>query len=777
MMRKALRFEVTGLVQGVGFRPFVYRIAWREGISGWVRNTNKGVTIKAQGTEDQMRKFRYALQHEFPSAARIDRIEEFPSAENKSQDFVIRKSTLVSGEITDISPDIAVCDECLSDMKTQPHRKDFPFINCTHCGPRFSIIRDVPYDRKNTTMAGFEMCEQCAGEYRTITDRRFHAQPVACNRCGPEYRLHANGSIWSFLYDILNEATHRIDAGQIGAIKGIGGYQLICDAQNPLAVETLRKRKNRSRKPFALMARDMGTIRHFCRVNEAEEYSLNSWRRPVVLLKVRQDGDLSHSIPCAANPGLDTLGFILPYMPFHYQLFERMRTKIIVFTSGNLSDNPIIFDDSEAMKELSPIADFMLLHNRPIYNLCDDSVVMIAGGKERMLRRSRGYTPGFLRIPFRADGILALGAGMNNCFCLGKNYKAIGGQYNGDLSNPASADSYVKNIGHFLRLFRHTPVTLVRDTHPGYFSTGYAEELKKQQNAGGRRVKIVEVQHHHAHIASVMAEYGLDEKVIGVCFDGTGYGTDDHIWGGEFLICDLTGFERVSHLEYIPLPGGDKAIEEPWRTALSFLFKIYGEETLELPLIINREIPQLQREFIKVMIREGINSPLSSGAGRLFDAVSALLGLCLFSNYEAEAPMKLESIIAPDVEDYYEIAEADPVVTTQIIRKIVEDVRAGVDPGIVSARFHNTIIELIFQKSMELACRTGLSKIVLSGGVFQNRYLVEGLLKKFSGTPVKIFLSSKVPSNDGGIAFGQLVIAAKRKEQHVSRSTGKSNID
>lgn len=777
MMRKALRFEVSGLVQGVGFRPFVYRIAWREGISGWVRNTNKGVTIKAQGTEDQMRKFSYALQHEFPSAARIDRIEEFPVAENKSQGFVIRKSTMISGEITDISPDIAVCDECLTDMKAQPHRKDFPFINCTHCGPRFSIIRELPYDRKNTTMAGFEMCEQCAGEYRTITDRRFHAQPVACNCCGPEYRLHAGGASWSFLYDILNETARRIDAGQIGAIKGIGGYQLICDALNPLAVETLRKRKNRSRKPFALMARDMETIRRYCRVSEAEEYSLHSWRRPIVLLKVRPDRDLSASIPGAVNPGLNTLGFILPYMPFHYQMFERMRTNIIVFTSGNISDNPIIFDDNKAMTELSPIADFMLLHNRPIYNLCDDSVVMIAGGKERMLRRSRGYTPGFLRIPFRAEGILALGAGMNNCFCLGKNYKAIGGQYNGDLSNPASADSYVRNIGQFLRLFRHTPVTVVRDMHPGYFSSGFAEELKKHQNEGGHRAKIVEVQHHHAHIASVMAEYGLDEKVIGVCFDGTGYGTDDRIWGGEFLICDLAGFERVSHLEYIPLPGGDKAIEEPWRTAVSFLFKQYGEETLELPLKINREIPLLQREFIKVMISEGINSPLSSGAGRLFDAVSALLGLCLFSNYEAEAPMKLESIIAPDVDGDYEITETDPVVTSQIIRQIVDDILAGTDPCIVSARFHNTIIALIFQKSMELARRTGLSGIVLSGGVFQNRYLVEGLLKKFSGKPVNVYLSSKVPANDGGIAFGQLVIAAKRKEQHVSGRTGKSNID
>jgi hydrogenase maturation protein HypF len=576
------------------------------------------------------------------------------------------------------------------------------------------------------------------------------------------------------LPDILKETAARISRGHIAAIKGIGGFQLVCDAFNARAVSRLRKKKFREGKPFALMARDVTVIRKHCVCDDSEESALISWRRPIVLLRMKKGTRKTH-LPPELNPGLCSLGFILPYMPFHYQLFEKLSTDIIVFTSGNLSEEPIIIGNRKALSGLARVADFTITHDRDIHNRCDDSILMAVNGRDHVIRRSRGYVPGFIRIPYPADGILALGAEMANCFCIGKGTKAIQSQYTGDLKNPAAGEFFVHTIDRFCSLFKVTPDIIVHDLHPDYFSTRHAAELKVRLSRKGKQIITLGIQHHHAHIASAMAEYSLDEKVIGVCFDGTGYGTDGNTWGGEFLLCDAGGFERYSHLEYIPLPGGDKAIEEPWRTALSYLLKVYGERALALPLRINREIPERRRGFISDMILRGVNTPLSSGAGRLFDAVSALLGLCLFSRYEAEAPMKLESAIKAGCKARYRTPSGDPIATSSLIREISEDIIRGEVPGIIAAKFHNTIISLIFERSMEMVRRTGIRKVVLSGGVFQNRYILEGVGKKFSGGSAELFISSEVPCNDGGIALGQLYIAAKKMQKHVSRGPGKSH--
>jgi hydrogenase maturation protein HypF len=775
---QALKLEITGLVQGVGFRPFVYRIAVRNNLAGWVLNTNEGVTVTVQGTLPRLSGFKRMLREEPPTAARIDAIAEHSIPVKKIKGFSIRKSRMLSSDVTDISPDIATCDECLADMERQEHRLDYTFINCTHCGPRFSIIKSVPYDRKNTTMAGFEMCPHCAAEYNDITDRRFHAQPVACNNCGPEYALHTGGKTITEFHEILDRTVKLINRGEIIALKGIGGYQLVCDAFHEGAVTRLRKKKFREGKPFALMARDLEVIRRYCTMNEEEAQALLSWQRPVVLLKTKT-GNIGkgkyRQIQGSVNPGLNTLGFLLPYMPFHHQLFSMLNTDVIVFTSGNLTEEPIICDDREALSKLSVVARAILTHDREIYSRCDDSVLMVVNGKLHTSRRSRGYVPGFIRVPYQTDGILALGAEMLNAFCIGKGSKAILSQYTGDMKNKAVRDFYIQAIGHFTRLFKSTPKVLVHDMHPGYFSTQYASELEQELDKEEGNVKVYSVQHHHAHIASAMANCGLDEKVIGICFDGTGYGTDGCMWGGEFLVCDLEGFERYSHLAYVPLPGGDRAVEEPWRTALSFLIMAFGEKALELPLNLNQSIPESKRRFVAEMIRKGVNCPLSSGAGRLFDAVSSLLGLCHYSRFEAEAPMKLEAIISPGCRKSYPLPAGNPIPSQILVQHVVEDFLSGESPGIISAKFHNTLISLIFDRAAEMSARTGIRKVVLSGGVFQNRYLLEGVGKKFAPSEMELIFSGEVPSNDGGIALGQLYIAAKKIQKNVSRGSGKGH--
>ena len=666
--------------------------------------------------------------------------------------FSITGSKAIDNQITEISPDIAVCDECLADMTGDPGRIDYPFINCTNCGPRFTIIEGLPYDRPETTMKDFRMCWKCSSEYNDILDRRFHAQPIACNVCGPEYMYRDHEKSACGTEQVLLAISSVISSGKIAAIKGMGGYHLMCDALNNDAVSRLRIRKQREAKPFAVMFRDFSQVKKYCYVDRFEESEIKSWRRPILILKQKKP-----LAPSVSN-GLGTIGAMLPYMPFHYLLFRILETPVAVLTSGNLSDEPIIIDDTTAEKQLNTVADSIVSYNRKISNRTDDSVIRIINGKINVFRRSRGFVPQPVDLNFNVEGILALGAEQKNSFCIGKNSQAILSQYIGDLKNMAACDFYKETIDRFSRLFRFRHRFIACDLHPDYFSTNYALFLEKKYT-----IPIIRVQHHHAHIVSCMAEYGLDEKVIGISLDGTGFGTDGNTWGGEFLIADTSGFTRFTHFDYIPMPGGDKVVEEPWRMAFSYLFRYFGD-TLDydsVPVFGSLERDKLG--LVKEMIQMGINSPLSSGAGRLFDAVSALTGLCPVSLFDSEAPMRLESTIETKTELFYPFTLGKSVIFAETFKAILADMQRS-NISLISAKFHNTVAQIILEVSDKIRRDTSIKKVVLSGGVFQNKYLLEKTIHKLAHNKFIVFTNQQVPVNDGGISLGQLVVASKRFE-------------
>jgi hydrogenase maturation protein HypF len=747
---KSFVITVKGLVQGVGFRPFIYRIANEMGLTGSVENNNEGVTINVQADYNEINYFADRIKKEKPLASHIDNLEVKEISSINYSDFRIVKSSDHSDEITEISPDIAVCDNCLADLKTQKHRLDYPFINCTNCGPRYTIIKDLPYDRDKTTMKDFVMCDTCHYEYTNILDRRFHAQPVACNNCGPVYELYYKNERFTEFEKVVINVASVIDEGLVLAMKGLGGFHLSCDALNDVAVKRLRKLKNRESKPLAVMFRDMETVRKYAEINDAEERSLMSWRRPIVLLKEKK----SCTIPASVSNGLGTIGVILPYIPFHYLLFEHLKTQAIVLTSGNISDEPIVIDNDEAKERLSGIFDALLVYNRDIYNRTDDSVVFVANGKERIIRRSRGYVPNPVQLGFNAEGIFAAGAELKNCFCIGKENHAILSQHIGDLKNIETYWFYKNTIEQFKKLFRAKTSLAVGDLHPDYLSTRYVHEMN---------IPEIFVQHHHAHIASCMAEHHLDEKIIGVSFDGTGYGDDGNIWGGEFFVCDLNDCERISHFEYIPVPGGDKVSGEPWRMAVSYLYKVYGKEFLNLDLSFLKDIPKEKINLLLQAIDKKLNCPLTSSAGRLFDAVAAITGICTYNGFEAEAPMRLESAIGKDCEKSYNYTVNETVCFEKTINGIVNDVMNNVELSVIAAKFHNTLITAIIEVVSFARSKYNLNKVVLSGGVFQNRYLLENAENILTKNHFEVYTHCKVPSNDGGIALGQLAIGAKRK--------------
>jgi len=740
--------EIKGLVQGVGFRPFIYRLAKRYGIKGWVSNTNEGVKIGLNADKDALARFLENIEKGSPPASDIYSISSQLVAKEKYDDFTIRKSEDISDRITQISPDIAVCKDCLEDMRSQPHRIKYPFLNCTNCGPRFTIIQDLPYDREKTTMSSFEMCKDCRAEYDNVLDRRFHAQPVACNRCGPSYQLISGDGKISGIDKILDRISGIIDHGGIVAIKGMGGYFLACDATHETAVSRLRSMKHREGKPFAVMFSDLKAVMEYAEVSSVDGEILQSWRRPVLILKARKE--LAREV----SNGLNTIGAMLPYMPFHYLLFEKLNTPAIVLTSGNISDEPIIIDDEVAIEIFRPGTDAVLSYNREIYNRTDDSVLMTVNGSARVIRRSRGYVPNPVQIKFNAEGILAAGAELVNCFCLGKADSAILSQHIGDLKNYETYAFYEESIQRFRRIFRLDPEWVVYDLHPDYLSTQYARQSG---------LKGLAVQHHHAHIASGMAEHGLDEQVIGISFDGTGLGDDGNIWGGEFLVADLNQYKRFTHFDYMPMPGGDLVTEEPWRMALSYLYKAFGEDCLDMNLPFLENIEESSKKTIIQMLDKNINSPVTSSAGRLFDAVSALLNICTSAKFHAEAPMRLESAIFEGVTDSYEVVLNDAIDFLPVFRSIIDDLDQNISPGVISAKFHNTILNVAEKVVADMKDSTGLNKVVLSGGTFQNRYLLGNLEKKLSLSGYQVYTQKKIPSNDGGIALGQLAIAAKRR--------------
>jgi len=714
-----------------------------------VENRNDCVLIKAQGNQKNIKKFVSSIAKFAPETSHIESIKTAPIDWENFSDFQITKSKNISEAITEISPDIAVCSECLMDMKVQSNRINYPFINCTNCGPRFSIVKDLPYDREKTTMKKFIMCDDCRKEYIDVSNRRFHAQPVACINCGPEYELVFNNKSIKDFDTILRIFSELINNGKIIAVKGLGGFHIACDANNERAVSRLRELKNREGKPFAVMFSNLKSLKEYAVVNKTEEMRLLSWRRPILILKEKKKLAESVSI------GFRTIGAMLPYMPFHYLIFENLKIPAIVLTSGNISDEPIIVDNDKAKNTLSKISDALLIYNRDIYNRTDDSVEMVVNKKARMIRRSRGSAPSPIRMSRDVDGIVATGAELVNCFCVGKGDQAILSQHIGDLKNLETFDFFSETIDQFIKLFRVKPKLIVCDKHPDYLSTKYANDLK---------FKTISVQHHHAHIASCMAEHNLDEKVIGVSFDGTGYGDDHKVWGGEFLICDLNEYERYTHFEYIPIPGGDKAIEEPWRMGISYLYKIYGADLYESSLPFLRNIKNEDLDIIIRAIEKGINCPLTSSAGRLFDAVAAIIDLCTFSKFHAEAPMRLESVVDKNCMEQYNFQMASTIIVEQTIREIVDDIKKNIPISIISAKFHNTIISIIFTVVNEIYKNFNIKKVVLSGGTFQNKYILGNVEKLLMEKKFRVFSHNIIPSNDGGIALGQLAIAAKRRE-------------
>lgn len=749
--------HITGLVQGVGFRPFVYRLAHKNNILGWVENGNDGVRIHAEGLAENMRAFLNGISEKAPIASQIIDIQTRDDEYRHYKDFLIKKSTDDSEEVTEISPDIAICDECLADMKSQAHRINYPFINCTNCGPRFSIIKGLPYDRSTTTMQPFKMCPVCSWEYANVLDRRFHAQPVACNHCGPHYKLVHGEISFSGIELITNKTAVLISEGKIVAIKGTGGYHLACDGTSEKAVSLLRQRKNREGKPFAVMFRDLAHTRKFMEVSREEEDALLSWRRPIVILKNKSNAtQLAESV----SNGFSSTGVLLPYMPIHYLLFEKLSIPAIVLTSGNLSDEPVMIDDNEALSNLGAVADAFLFYNREIYNRTDDSVIMVTGGHQRLVRRSRGFAPSPVNMVLNADGIFAAGAELVNCFCLGKDHKAIMSQHIGDLKNLETLGFYVESLNRYIDMFRVKPGLVVCDLHPDYLSTRYAEEFA----AAHGNLPLMRIQHHHAHVAACMAEHKLDEKIIGISLDGVGYGTDGNIWGFEAMVCDLIGFERKIQLEYVQQPGGDKANAEPWRMALSYLHKYIGPDLEGLNLPFMQDIEPVKIKLVKTALENNINTPLASSAGRLFDAVAAMTGVCMMSSFHAEAPMRLENIMDQDETGQYNFHLGPAINPELIIKGIVQDIHSNKPARVISAKFHRTIVQIILQVASKLREETGINKVVLSGGTFQNRYILSECEKGLQNTDFEVFTHRHFPSNDGGIALGQLIIAAKRRE-------------
>jgi len=768
------RIHIRGIVQGVGFRPFVYGQALRLGLVGFVLNDSRGVTIEIEGTHEALAVFQRALREEAPPLARIDAVVTESVPPCRETIFTIAHSQAGAERHALISPDTATCDDCLHELFDPADRRyGYPFINCTNCGPRFTIVQDVPYDRDKTTMRVFLMCPDCQAEYENPLDRRFHAQPNACPVCGPQVYLQD----WTGDkgQDAINRAptaeanpiivaAHRLAAGAILAIKGLGGYHLACDALNVEAVQRLRQRKRREAKPFALMVSDLETAGQLCEVSAAEAVLLQSRRRPVVLLKQQPACPVAPGVA----PGYNTLGIMLPYTPLHHVLLrafagasEPDRIAALVMTSGNLSDEPIAYQDDDAQERLAMVADGVLGHNRTIHMRCDDSVMRVTAGGEQFFRRSRGYAPEPIPLSLNFPvPLLACGAHLKNTFCLGKDRQAFISHHIGDLENLETLTSFREGIAHFQRLFDIEPEAVVYDLHPEYLATKYALDTDIPRKIG--------VQHHHAHIASVLAEHGLTGPAIGVAADGTGYGVDGAVWGCEIMTADLVDFQRLMHLAYIPLPGGEQAVRQPWRVAAAYLAQTYGDtfQALDIPFVQN--LDQSKWHVLSQMIARNLNSPPTSSLGRLFDAVAALLGLRGAVLYEGQAAIELEQLADKyqgKLESYpFSIGEQPPAVldVTPMIRAIVSDIQHDVPLAQIAARFHCSIAELLATACCTAREQTGLNTVALSGGVFQNQILLEQLITRLDAMAFQVSINRRVPPNDGGISLGQAAIAAAR---------------
>jgi hydrogenase maturation protein HypF len=756
-----LKIYVSGIVQGVGFRPFVYTTATRLQLSGSVWNSSKGVEIELFGHQHDLDHFLTDLKTQLPILARIDHIETNTIPHQKLAVFSIKDSQAEEGQFLPVSPDMSICPDCLQELfDTKNRRYRYPFINCTNCGPRFSIIKNIPYDRPLTTMAKFKLCQSCQSEYDNPLDRRFHAQPVACAECGPRVQFIVQSEIIGKFEGAITTARQFIEDGKIIAIKGLGGYHLACDASNDEAVQKLRERKKRSDRPFALMSFDLETIRKFCEVNDAETAILLSPQHPIVLLPKKDDC----SLPEALAPTQNHLGFMLPYTPLHYLLLEPDEgfPEVLVMTSGNLSDEPIAYEDEDARGRLAEIADGFLVHNRPIHMRVDDSVVRLVEQKPYFMRRSRGYAPDPIVLNDEIHQMLACGAELKNTFCLSRGHYAFLSHHIGDLENYETLSSFENGIIHFQNLFRIKPQKIIADLHPEYLSTKYAVD-----RACKEELPLLQVQHHHAHLAACLADnhWPSGQNVIGLIFDGTGYGTDGKIWGGEVLVGGYASVQRRFHLAETQLPGGDSAIRNPSKIALSQLFSADLPWTDDLPPV--KAFTPQELEIIKSQLAKHINSPMTTSMGRLFDAVASLIGIRQVATYEGQAAIELENACDPEEENAYTFRLiSDIIETAELFDHILLNLRMGVSSNTIAARFHNGLAKMCVDVCQTIQNESGVQTVALSGGVWQNITLLNKTTSLLRESGFSVLQHHQVPANDGGIALGQLMVAAAADESN-----------
>ena len=760
--------RVTGVVQGVGFRPFVYGLATSLGLSGLVGNDVDGVFAEIEGEAGAVAKFLLLLEQQAPPLARIERVTAATMRPAGSAGFAIVPSQAAGQRHALVSADSATCDDCRRELADPADRRyRYPFINCTNCGPRFTIVRDVPYDRPLTTMSGFAMCVACAAEYHDPADRRFHAQPVCCPACGPQLRLvQADGTELSG--DPIAAAASLLRAGRVLAVKGLGGYHLAVDAGNEAAAAALRARKHREDKPFAVMVPDLATAARLCQLDDTARELLGSSARPIVLCPRRP---ASAAIAAAVAPGSRQLGLMLPYTGLHHLLLAQAGRPLVA-TSGNVSDEPIAYRDADALARLAGIADAFLVHDRPIHVRTDDSVVRVSDGRPAVLRRARGYAPEPVRLRAAVPRpVLACGAELKSTFCLAAGDRAFISPHIGDLENAETLQAFTAGIEHYSRLFDISPLVVAHDLHPDYLSTKYAMELE----AATDDLRLAGVQHHHAHIASCLADNGVDGPVIGVAFDGTGYGTDGTIWGGEFLVADLAGFERAGALEAVPMPGGAAAIRQPWRMAAVYLAAAYpGGVPAGLAV---RQRNEQAWDVVLAMAARGVNAPFTSSAGRLFDAAAALLGVRDALNYEGQAAVELEQLADPAEGAGYPAtlsragssAAGKPgmlrIRGADLIAAAAADLMAGTSREVIAARFHLGVADAVLAACVALRAEHALATVALSGGVFQNALLTSAVVRLLRAAGFTVLTHSQVPCNDGGISLGQAVVAAARDRQ------------
>nr|WP_165000366.1 carbamoyltransferase HypF [Anaerophilus nitritogenes] len=737
---------VKGIVQGVGFRPFVYKIATYNNLKGWVKNSSEGVYIDVEGKIGGINNFIDHLKHKSPNLSKIDEVYIQDKEIINYRSFEIRHSDEEEDTITFISPDIGICDDCLNDIKDMKNRRyRYPFTNCTNCGPRFSIIKKLPYDRAVTTMDKFQMCYECHREYMNPLDRRFHAQPNACEKCGPKVELVDKFGYRISCNDPITRTIQFIKKGMIVGVKGLGGFHLTCDAKNQNVIQTLRDRKCRPTKPLAVMMKDVNTVKKYCKLNEKEEKILSSNKRPILLLNKKEE-----NLPYNIAPNMKQLGVILPFTPLHYLLFEE-GIEVLIMTSANVSKIPMVYKNEEALKKLNHIVDYLLIHNRDIYIPVDDSVSKVVLNEERVIRSARGYAPICMNMANIKD-TLACGSHLKNTFAVSKNQNIFISQYIGDMENVETYNRFKNSVSHFEKIYNITPQIIAYDMHKNYWSLKYVQK---------KNINKIPVQHHHAHIVSCMMENKIKDKIIGIAYDGVGYGTDGKIWGSEFLICDDKDFERVGHINEVSMPGGDAATKEPWKMAISYIYQTYKKDIYEnIPFTVKYK----NIKSILSIIKNNINSPKCSSMGRFFDAISAITGYIGKVTFEGEAAIRLENIADEEEKSQYNynieyIHQKYVINTDHIIKGIIKDMKEGMNASIISKKFHNTVIDFSVKMCSIIAPKYNIYKVALSGGVFQNEIILKGICEKLVLQGFEVYTHKFIPCNDSGICMGQLVIA------------------